>query len=174
MNFCKPIEVIPDNRRKMAQKSVQKVTLKSSDNLRFTVDVEITKQCSKLTNVEDTLKTNNNVITIDNVNGPTLKLIIQWTEHHLEEDLLDDGDHRGKNFTLWERDFVKDMDLETIVALTNAAHVLGVKQLVNLLCEEIAGFIKGMSTQQMRDFLHIRNDYLNSENSESANANAEN
>lgn len=111
------------------------------------------------------------VIPVPNVTGKTLKLALEYVEHHynnraepIEKPL------KGKIedvITEWDKNFlfthlVKNHDEkqhETLVDVIMAANFLNIKDLLDLTCACVASMIKGKSPDQIRALFNIENDF---------------
>lgn len=110
-------------------------------------------------------------IPISNVNGVTLKYILDYCEHHhnvkaeeIEKPL------RGKIedvISTWDKDFIftdlvkngDEKQHELLIDVIMAANFLNIKDLLDLTCATVASMIKGKSPEQIRSLFNIENDF---------------
>ncbi|KAI0837620.1 E3 ubiquitin ligase complex SCF subunit scon-3 [Hypoxylon sp. FL0890] len=81
----------------------------------------------------------------------------------------DSSDPRGPFFTPrhkglvelpdWTKDFFKALTQEEAFAIINAANFLDIQLLIEYTAKHIADQIKGMTTEQMREYFNIENDF---------------
>jgi S-phase kinase-associated protein 1 len=121
--------------------------------------------------IKDQAKDLKAVIPIPNVNGKTLKYVIQYMEHHhnnkaepIEKPL------KGKIeefISEWDKkflytDLVKDgneMQHELLIDCIMAANFLNIKDMLDLTCACVASMIKGKTPEQIRTLFNIENDF---------------
>ncbi|KEG07925.1 S-phase kinase-associated protein [Trypanosoma grayi] len=115
------------------------------------------------------------IIPIPNVSGRTLRLVIEYMEHHYQNraDPIDKPlktDIKGLIST-WDCDFlythlVKDRDEkqhEVLIDVIMAANFLNVKDLLDLTCACVASMIRGKSAEQIRALFNIESDFTQEE-----------
>lgn len=111
------------------------------------------------------------IIPVPNVSGRTLKLVIEYMEHHyqnqaekIEKPLKSKIDDV---ICEWDRKFlythlVKDADErqhEVLIDVIMAANFLDVKDLLDLTCACVASMIRGKTAEQIRALFNIENDF---------------
>jgi S-phase kinase-associated protein 1 len=111
------------------------------------------------------------IIPIPNVNGRTLKFIVDYIEYHHDkraepiekplkgkiEDVISEWD---KNFIFTE--LVRGGDEkqhELLIDVIMAANFLNIKDCLDLTCATVASMIKGKSPEQIRALFNIENDF---------------
>jgi S-phase kinase-associated protein 1 len=111
------------------------------------------------------------VIPLPNVNGRTLKYVVQYVQHHYNnraepiekplkgkvDDVISEWD---KNFLY--TDLVKGGDEkhhELLIEVIMAANFLNIKDLLDLTCACVASMIKGKTPEQIRELFNIENDF---------------
>ncbi|KKY14855.1 putative s-phase kinase-associated protein 1a [Diplodia seriata] len=103
------------------------------------------------------LKANNGVV-ID-VNAQILRTILEWCEHHKNDDTSRKIDYiRTPFYALppidkWDQDFMSGADIDTLFEITATAHFLDIPALHDLGCRTIASTIAGKSPREVRDML---------------------
>ena len=140
------------------------------------VEYQVPRDAAKMSGLikdmlDDQSEGDQTVIPVPNVNGRTLKYVVQYMEHHhnqraepLEKPL------RGKIedvISEWDKaflftDLVKDHDEkqhELLIDVIMAANFLNVKELLDLTCACVASMIKGKTPEQIRALFNIENDF---------------
>ncbi|RRT66210.1 hypothetical protein B296_00040391 [Ensete ventricosum] len=134
------------------------VTLVSSDEVNFEVDLAIANQSDMIKNMILDMKNNDNdefVIPLLNVNSVVLAKVIQyWKEHAEVKDT--------QQLAAFDESFAnmhKTQLFETVLA----ANFLNSKPLLELLCKSIADKMKEMSVEEVREYFNIENDFTEEE-----------
>ncbi|CCD64807.1 Skp1-related protein [Caenorhabditis elegans] len=96
-------------------------------------------------------------IPIEKVNGKTLKLVVEWCEHHKADPVPEAYPSGNTVLPVWDRKFV-DIEHDALTDLVNASNFLEVMTLLTYCCKFIAGLAKGMSPEEMRVFFCIPTD----------------
>ena len=111
------------------------------------------------------------VIPIPNVNGRTLKYVLEYCEHHWNNRAEPiDKPLRGKIeevISTWDRNFLltdlikggDEKQHELLIDVIMAANFLNIKDLLDLTCASVASMIKGKSPEQIRALFNIENDF---------------
>ncbi|KAI1825972.1 s-phase kinase-associated protein 1 [Xylaria intraflava] len=90
-----------------------------------------------------------------------LEKVMEWCEHHREDKDPETGEEEPceENITsplsAWDTQFFKPFDKELLFQITNASNTLGIPCLLQQCTYAIALRLKGMSADQMREFLGI-------------------
>ena len=147
------------------------VRVKSKDSKIFTVTKNIVKQIGLLKNfleLESKKYINDDVISNDiiplyEVDGSTLNLIIKWCIYHDDEDDDDDDEVyykiNNEEISPWDRNFLQNLEMQTIVNLINAANYLNIVRLLNTSCKYIAdSIIIGKSSEEIRHIFKLEDD----------------
>ncbi|CAO2813790.1 unnamed protein product [Amaranthus hypochondriacus] len=140
------------------------IILESSDELRFPVEVNVVLQMGMMRNyfIQDNLDSiPNNVFPVPNVTGVILKKVINYCKKHVKSPLksnlfIEDYEENLKN---WDIKFMNKANQNTLFHLILAAHSMQIKSLTDLTCQTVADFIKGKSTDEIRNMLNIKNDF---------------
>eukprot|EP01001_Neometanema_parovale_P009200 NODE_5449_length_945_cov_114.830900_g5231_i0.p1 GENE.NODE_5449_length_945_cov_114.830900_g5231_i0~~NODE_5449_length_945_cov_114.830900_g5231_i0.p1 ORF type:complete len:192 (+),score=60.43 NODE_5449_length_945_cov_114.830900_g5231_i0:61-636(+) len=153
------------------------IVLQSNDTK--AVEFAVSREAAKLSGlIKDMLEDQDpsdsaeqTMIPIPNVNGRTLKYVIEYIEHHCSnkaeaiekplkgkiEDVISEWD---KKFLF--TDLVKDGDEkqhELLIDAIMAANFLNIKDMLDLTCACVASMIKGKSPEQIRALFNIENDF---------------
>eukprot|EP01007_Sphenomonas_quadrangularis_P000369 NODE_1214_length_951_cov_205.000000_g1014_i0.p2 GENE.NODE_1214_length_951_cov_205.000000_g1014_i0~~NODE_1214_length_951_cov_205.000000_g1014_i0.p2 ORF type:complete len:211 (+),score=54.07 NODE_1214_length_951_cov_205.000000_g1014_i0:32-634(+) len=152
------------------------VVLQSNDSK--PVEYSVSRDAAKMSGLikdmledQDDDRTGETIIPVPNVNGRTLKYVIQYMEHHWNnrpepiekplkgkiEDVISEWD---KKFLF--TDLIKDGDEkqhELLIDCIMAANFLNTKELLELTCAAVASMIKGKTPEQIRTLFNIENDF---------------
>ncbi|CAO4386782.1 unnamed protein product [Caenorhabditis nigoni] len=88
--------------------------------------------------------------------GSIISMIIKWLYHHQNEAPMSKK-LRYCEFQDWDKEFFK-MESGVLFALLNAAHALGIEDLMNMGCSAAAELIRGKNTEEIRKIYGIRTD----------------
>ncbi|PON99329.1 S-phase kinase-associated protein [Trema orientale] len=141
-----------------------------------------------------------NLIPLPNVNSQVLSMVLEWCKKHANDDNEDEdqdkkgnnnsdddvkklGDHkessmeklraekkRKDDLKKWDKEFIKDMDVDTLYDLLTAANYLNGNELVDLLAQKTASMMVGKSPQEIREMFKIENDFAPEEEEEQQKA----
>ncbi|KAG7584474.1 S-phase kinase-associated protein 1-like [Arabidopsis suecica] len=142
--------------------SSNKVVLTSSDDESFEVDEAVARKSQFIAHMIDE-DCADKAILLQNVTGKILAIIIEYCKKH-----VDDVDSEAKNELMmtWDAEFMKNIDMETVFKLLNAADYLNVKGLLDLTSNTIADYIKDKKVEEIREIFNIENDYTPEEEEE--------
>ncbi|ODV58725.1 Scskp1-Sccdc4-Cpd peptide complex [Ascoidea rubescens DSM 1968] len=148
-----------------------KIVLVSKDGKIFTVEKEVVMKSVVLANIiseslninEDDQDDDDQIpqdieIPVSNVDSVTLKLVLQWLEHHVNTDF--DGKDKeigiDENTTVpaWDKNFLQ-VDDSTLYEIMLAANYLNIKPLLDICCKLVAEKIKQMSYSEIRTQFNI-------------------
>ncbi|XP_044508440.1 SKP1-like protein 1B [Mangifera indica] len=128
----------------------RKITLTSSNREAFEVDEVVALESQMIKQkIED--GDADDGIPLPNVTSKILLKVIEYCKKHVEATESDD-------LETWDAEFVK-VDRATLIDLTNAAHYLKIKSLVELTCQTFADKIRGQPTQGIRETFNVENDF---------------
>ncbi|RNF08069.1 S-phase kinase-associated protein [Trypanosoma rangeli] len=111
------------------------------------------------------------IIPIPNVSGRTLRLVIEYMEHHYQNRAEPiEKPLKSKIDTIispWDHDFlfthlVKNHDEkqhEVLIDVIMAANFLNIKDLLDLTCACVASMIRGKTAEQIRALFNIESDF---------------
>lgn len=144
------------------------IKLKSSDGKIFEVDAKIAKCSGTIKAIlEDSGIDGDDddaIVPLPNVNSTSLRMILQWAQHHIDDRTLltgTDGTDKEKcieNISLWYENFLK-RDQDTLFDLILAANYLDTKELLDMACKTVANMIRGKTTEELRKIFHFTNDF---------------
>eukprot|EP01005_Ploeotia_sp_CARIB1_P001387 NODE_321_length_950_cov_870.095990_g314_i0.p1 GENE.NODE_321_length_950_cov_870.095990_g314_i0~~NODE_321_length_950_cov_870.095990_g314_i0.p1 ORF type:complete len:189 (-),score=52.16 NODE_321_length_950_cov_870.095990_g314_i0:303-869(-) len=140
------------------------------------VEYAVTRAAAKMSGLikdmlDDQEDTDQTIIPVPNVNGRTLKYVIQYVEYHHNnkaepiekplkgkvEDVICEWDKKFLN-----TDLIKDGDEkqhELLIDCIMAANFLNIKDMLDLTCAAVASMIKGKTPEQIRALFNIENDF---------------
>ncbi|WMV20124.1 hypothetical protein MTR67_013509 [Solanum verrucosum] len=124
--------------------STKFLTLKTCDGKEFVLDETIVVRSQTIKNmVEDNCVSN--VIPLPNVDSKTMTKVIEYWKKHSEEDVSKD---------------------------ILAANFLNDKEILDMMCQEVANRIKGKTPEEIRKEFDIKNDFTPEEEEEIRKENA--
>ncbi|KAF7829548.1 SKP1-like protein 1B [Senna tora] len=139
----------------------EKITLLSSDNEAFEVDISVAMQSQTLKYMIEDGCTENG-IPLPNVNSKILSKIIEYCNKHKSHHHPSNTDDE---LTKWDSHFLK-VDQETLFDIILASNYLNIKNLLDLTCETVANMIKGKTPEEIRKTFNIKNDFTPEEEEE--------
>ncbi|QKX60854.1 uncharacterized protein TRUGW13939_08000 [Talaromyces rugulosus] len=140
------------------------ITLKSSDDVSFTVERSVAERSILIKHLLEDLGTSTEPIPIPNVNEPVLNKVIEWSIHHKNDPpSTDDNDsennrRRTTDIDEWDQKFMQ-VDQEMLFEIILAANYLDIKPLLDVGCKTVANMIKGKSPEEIRKTFNIQNDF---------------
>ncbi|VDO31454.1 unnamed protein product, partial [Haemonchus placei] len=99
-------------------------------------------------------------IPICNVNGVTMKKVLDWCAYHKNDPpLADDKSKTGTSeISAWDKQFFS-VDQETVFELILAANYLDISGLLDVACRVVANMINGKTPEEIRRTFNIINDF---------------
>ncbi|KAL3818513.1 hypothetical protein ACJIZ3_004418 [Penstemon smallii] len=144
-----------------------KIVLKSSDNsIHFVKKSVIAKSVTIKNLIDDGCADNGGIIPLQNVNKSTLLSVLHYLNIHAE--LSDEG----SEIKVFDENFTKDFSFEKKCDLILAANYLDIKELLDLMNQKIADFIKNKQVEEVRKIFNIANDFTVEEEAAIRNENA--
>lgn len=147
-----------------------KIILQANDGEEFEVDRGVIRLSTTLNTMfldlgmddPETGDQLNDPIPLANVNGPILRKVISWCQHH-KDDLppaadADNKERRTDDIVSWDVEFLK-VDQGTLFELILAANYLDVRGLLDVSCKTVANMIKGKTPEEIRRTFNIKNDF---------------
>ncbi|XP_006345343.1 SKP1-like protein 1B [Solanum tuberosum] len=140
------------------------LTLKTCDGKVFVLDEAIAVRSQAIKNmVEDNCVSN--VIPLPNVRSKTMTKVIEYWKKHSEEGV-------SKNmFMDFDKAFVK-VHHSILYDLILAANFLNDKEILDMICQEVANRIKGKTPEEIRKEFDIKNDFTPEEEEDICKDNA--
>ena len=126
------------------------VTLKSNDGKEF----NLSDEACKLSNYLQEKTKGKKDFTLDNVNGETLKLVLDYLNHYSTNELsklpaaLKSCDLK-KELTNFDYKFISPISYENTFCLINAALLLQLEHLHDLACIKIAAFMRDKAPDEI-------------------------
>ncbi|KAL9266185.1 SKP1-like protein [Drosera capensis] len=148
------------------QETVKKkrtVTLESSDNVLFEVEVAVALQSET---VKHSLDEEEDGCNVDKDAGKVvpLPIVIEYCKKHVESSKSEDGATEDA-LKEWDKDFV-NVDLDALYHLIMAANFMNLKGLHGLTCQRVAHIIHGKTPEEIRQTFGIKNDFTPEEEEE--------
>ncbi|CAF1447123.1 unnamed protein product [Adineta ricciae] len=126
--------------------------------LRFKYQIKNNGPLSKFLSEDDT---SDKPVQLANVNAEVLKKIIEWAEHHQDDEIEDeDGQPKAKRVVYlqeWDIKYFK-IDQQMIFEIIMASNYLGMIKLLDMACKTIADMIKDKTPEEVRQTFNIPND----------------
>ncbi|XP_009398915.2 SKP1-like protein 3 [Musa acuminata AAA Group] len=142
------------------------ITLRSSDGQEFRLEMEACMMSEILTFVFDDCGTEREV-TLPNVNGETLKKVIEYLKKHTESTSKWPDDDELK---AWDDEFMK-VDTNTLHDLLKASNYLIIQDLLDLCVKTTAELMRGKRVEDIREIFNIKSDFTKEEEAEIGKAN---
>ena len=141
------------------------IRLQAGDNGEvFTVDVEVAKMSGTIKTMMDDLGIEDGqgeVVPVPKVDGPILKMVIEWATHHKDDPQPAEDNESKSRFHLdipeWDQKFLK-VSQAVLLDLIQAAKYLDIKGLLDVTCQTVADMIKGKSPEDIRKILNVKKD----------------
>ncbi|CAF3318797.1 unnamed protein product [Rotaria socialis] len=141
-----------------------KIKVATSDGDILEVDLYIAKQWQPVKLIYEVLDSTNvpeNPIDLDAISTETLKKIIEWSNHHKQDeaDSADnsENDRNHGEISPWDKTFF-NIKQEMIFEIIVAADHLGMTELLDMGCKTVANMIKGKTPEEVRQTFNIPND----------------
>ncbi|KAH0456648.1 hypothetical protein IEQ34_014555 [Dendrobium chrysotoxum] len=136
----------------MANEMKKMIRMMASDGKEVVVEEVVAMQSEIIRHmIEDNCI--EDVILMPNVTASVLSNIFHYCKKHIDFSLpnieeLNDFDNK----------FV-DIDTDALYDLIMATNYLGVKDLIDLICQKVANIIRGKSPEEIRQIFNIENDF---------------
>ncbi|THU55448.1 hypothetical protein C4D60_Mb11t06650 [Musa balbisiana] len=136
------------------------IKLRSSDGEVFEVEEAVAMESQTIKHViEDDCADGG--ITLYNVTSDILVKVIEYCKKHVDAAVGSFIKALGvvdKDLESWDAEFV-NVDLATLVDISNAANYLNIEGLLDLTTQAIADNIKGKKPQEIREIFNIKNEF---------------
>ncbi|XP_006361573.1 SKP1-like protein 1A [Solanum tuberosum] len=134
------------------------LTLKTCDGMEFVLDEAIDVRSQTIKNMVEN-DCVSNVIPLPNVDSKTMTKVIEYWKKHSEEDVSKDM------LIEFNKAFVK-VHHSILHALILAGNFLNDKEILDIICQEVADSIKGKTPEEIRKEIDIKNDFTLEEEEE--------
>lgn len=135
-------------------------TIITSDEVHYQVPEVIVKASSTLNDVFSECP-DDNIVPIS-VSSKVMNLLNEFYE--LRKTLTEEDDHENKLHTVKEEgEFFEKLDKETVREFGNSVDFLGIEYLQILCAKKIARILEEMTTEQIREYTGVEDDYENEE-----------
>ncbi|PON99334.1 S-phase kinase-associated protein [Trema orientale] len=132
--------------------------LKASDGVTFEVEEAVATKLGAINNMVEE-EGSEDLICLPNVNGKFLGMVLEWCKKHANNNTNSDKGNDEVN-KWWDKEFVMDLDQNTLYHLLMAADYLSGTELVDLLTEKVASMIRGKKVEEIRETFKIKSDFL--------------
>ena len=137
----------------------EELTLISSDEQEIKVEKKVAETCATIKSLLEDV-TDQEPVPIPNLTNNVLKEVMKFAKYHYDNPTvygLGEND-KVKELKDWDQKFVK-IDQAQIFELILAANYLDHKLLLEVLCCEVARWIKGKTPEEIRKTFNIKNDF---------------
>ncbi|OTA91163.1 hypothetical protein M434DRAFT_76738 [Hypoxylon sp. CO27-5] len=141
------------------------LTLQGEDGQFVTISREAAKKSQLLADLMEDLGEDEVELPIPiQADKETLEKVVQWCELQIQQGgVEEEKDITYKPLTakipLWAKDFFEGLGRDEAFAVITAANFLDIQLLIECTAKHIANQIKGMSTEEMREYFQIDNDF---------------
>jgi len=144
-------------RIKIKMNRSEKLKLVSSDGQEFEVDRLVIGISGTLTDLLESVDSNDtSAIPLGNVDGITLKKLLDYCEYHRGNPPVLDTDRVA--LTDWEKQYI-DIPIPELFKLLLAANYLAVVPLLHLGCKQSASILKNENMQTIKEMFGITKDF---------------
>uniref|UniRef100_A0A915CAT0 Skp1-related protein n=1 Tax=Parascaris univalens TaxID=6257 RepID=A0A915CAT0_PARUN len=145
------------------------VPLRTSDGEIVKVDRDVIRHSAlidellkDLLNSGDASTTSMEPIPLAEVDAKTLKKVLEWCEHHKEDNLLSQNVNTNDEIFVeeipeWDEQYLQ-MEDRMLFDVVLAANFLNVKMLMEMACKMIAEKMKGRTPEELRAMFSVEND----------------
>ncbi|KAK4487391.1 hypothetical protein RD792_005979 [Penstemon davidsonii] len=139
--------------------SSELIFLKTFDKVTFSVERSvITKSITIKNLLDDGCADGGGIIPLHNVNGKTLSIVIDYLTKHAELP------NESSEIKVFDNNFTQGLsDPKIILDLLLAANYLEIKELLDLISQKIADYIRDKQPEEVRKIFNIENDYTEEE-----------
>ena len=147
----------------MESESEGKITLISSDSQRFEISQKAAMRSEIIKDSIESSRNDHIEFNVNNVKGDVLKKVVEYLEHYEnEEPKLYEKPLSSSNLKEcvdeWDYNYI-NIELDDACYILSAANYLNINPLLQLTCAAVAARIKGKTTEEIRQTLHITNDF---------------
>jgi len=128
-------------------------TIISSDEVTFTVPLQIANKSTTITDILTEVGTDTPV-PLPTITSATFTLVLKYLQY-IHENPLDPKEFFTNILKPWEEQFFAGIDFQSVFALTLAANHLGIRSLLHLCAKFLAKHTKGKNLDQIREFYGI-------------------
>ena len=146
------------------------VKLKSKDGEKFEVGDNCLNRSKVFIEFKDILNLEQE-ITIKGVDGQTLCKVIEYLEHHVNEEPKEipkplPGPDLKPILSEWDYNYITPLPLDNVVNIVNAANYLDIRDLINLASARLASEMINCPVEEAREKFGIKNDMTEEEKAE--------
>lgn len=137
---------------------MSKITLTTNDNIEIITNTHVIKCCDTLNTMLKYCKTDEenknciDVIPLLNISSDILTLILQWSEFHQNDQLveIDEINNNNNIIPIWDYNFL-NMNSDVIFELLNASNYLNIKKLSDYIYKIIVNRIACMKEKELKE-----------------------
>ncbi|KAK9944976.1 hypothetical protein M0R45_010510 [Rubus argutus] len=133
------------------------ITLRCSDGEQYVVEEEVAVESQTIKDMVE-VDCASNVIPLSDVTGKVLAKVLEYCKKRTEEDEV--------ALVAWDKDYVDNLDTNTLYDVILAANYLNIKGLLDLTCQKVADMIRGKQSKEIREIFNIKNDLTREEEEE--------
>ena len=146
------------------------VKLKSKDGEKFEVGDNCLNRSKVFIEFKDILNLEQE-ITIKGVDGQTLCKVIEYLEHHVNEEPKEipkplPGPDLKPILSEWDYNYITPLPLDNVVNIVNAANYLDIRDLINLASARLASEMINCPVEEAREKFGIKTDMTEEEKAE--------
>lgn len=123
----------------------------------FTVDKSVIIACVTIKDLLEDIGTSAEAIPLGNVDGDTLKKIIEYCEHYKGAPPKP-TEATATKIDDWDSEFI-NMPMEPLFKLILGANYLAVVPLLHLGCKKVASVLKTTSTDKIKEMFGVTRDF---------------
>ncbi|KAI1762356.1 E3 ubiquitin ligase complex SCF subunit sconC [Hypoxylon sp. FL1150] len=138
------------------------LTLVSKDEIEYPITRKAAGLCQLLVDLMEDLPESETSMPIPLalVDSHILKHIVDWCEHHVREDTFEGfTPSNARDIPAWDAEFLTFELNEDLFKITLAANYMNIPLLLECCIKTIAKNITGKTTEEIREYLHLENDF---------------
>ncbi|XP_022759548.1 SKP1-like protein 1A [Durio zibethinus] len=145
----------------LSSKKSRVLKIKTSDNEIFEVEEAVATMSKTIKIMAEDCS--GEVIPLNNVHSTIFARVIEWCKKHVDDG--EDLEYYKGALKNWDATFF-EVDQAVLYHLLTAANSLDIKPLLHQGCQRFVDMINGKTVEEIRQLLHIKNDFTNEEEDE--------
>lgn len=109
--------------------------------------------CNLLANLDEEMEEDGAVIRIpimgEDFSYKTMEQVVIWCQRHVNDSIDVNSDARDLHVDAWDKEFITELDTESLRSLILAANFLDIKPLLDVCWKVIAGIFRGKSPREV-------------------------
>ncbi|XP_053594628.1 uncharacterized protein LOC103580591 [Microplitis demolitor] len=131
--------------------------LESSDKIAFKVHKNVITLSSVWKEVVEIMgDTSDNIVPVPKIHSQVLRLLVEWAE--LKHENININRKSTNESSEWETVFFKDVEINLLFELVNAANYLDIPELLSATTTSVANHLNQESIQNIRKLFHVEDD----------------